>query len=107
MVKASPTKKRCRRRDERAGRPRLPRKRSTNYWERNDAQTAPHGNAASQTAAWALASADMAKKKKSAQADSPSDNSGTTTPRTPNGTAKKAAAAPEPSTSALIICRNK
>ncbi|KAK7179850.1 hypothetical protein PSPO01_14112 [Paraphaeosphaeria sporulosa] len=49
----------------------------------------------------------MAKKKKSAQADSPSDNSGTSTPQTSNGSSKKAPPPPEPSTSALIICRNK
>ncbi|KAF2451265.1 hypothetical protein P171DRAFT_2940 [Karstenula rhodostoma CBS 690.94] len=49
----------------------------------------------------------MAKKKKSAQVDSPSDTSGTSTPQTSNGSSKKAAPPPEPSTSALIICRNK
>ncbi|KAJ4352490.1 uncharacterized protein N0V89_007838 [Didymosphaeria variabile] len=49
----------------------------------------------------------MAKKKKSAQVDSPSDNSGTSTPQSSNGNAKKAPPPPEPSTSALIICRNK
>ncbi|KAF1969700.1 hypothetical protein BU23DRAFT_557521 [Bimuria novae-zelandiae CBS 107.79] len=53
----------------------------------------------------------MAKKKKSAQVDSPANGSGTSTAQTANGTAKKTTPPPPPppeqSTSALIICRNK
>jgi hypothetical protein len=50
----------------------------------------------------------MARKKKSGQLDAATDGSGSSTPApASNGAAAAKKAANEPSTSALIICRNK